>query len=303
MTSNFQKNNLGQFLYSERIRRNGDNITKYLVGYKIGISESYYRDIENGRKAIRLETAKDLCASLKLDPNEFFFFLLKDVLPDDVFSHLIKPSQKSVFESASKEIENLKQDLEVFRKAYKSKMAEEGIYEVDEEILKYLAENFDFLPVIHFVYMRRSCSFDDLKKILKKNNIEKSFESVMADLVRLKLAYVDKKKRIIQRHKRTFRIPRTPDGVSFKDKFVLHEVKKAIECKNRDDYFSKNNSFIHSSINCLSLKNSEYLINKIADLVAATGAGEVDLEEKNSMPFFLSIIVSSREIYDAKTEG
>ena len=59
-----EKANLGKYLHSERIHKHYENISKYLGDYRINISESYYRDLESGRKLLRIETAKDLCEDL-----------------------------------------------------------------------------------------------------------------------------------------------------------------------------------------------------------------------------------------------
>ncbi|MDR2720053.1 MAG: hypothetical protein LBC03_04545 [Nitrososphaerota archaeon] len=93
--------NIGQHLYAARIRREYESISYYRKNYAdIPISKSYYRDIDSGRKPIMLGTAEMLCQVLKLEKTEFFFQLLRDLLPPDAADSLLKPISNTSFQSS-----------------------------------------------------------------------------------------------------------------------------------------------------------------------------------------------------------
>lgn len=65
--------NLSKYLTSERIRRGYISVSDYLREYdRIPISESYYRDLEAGRKVIRIDHAEPLCEALQLNKQHFY---------------------------------------------------------------------------------------------------------------------------------------------------------------------------------------------------------------------------------------
>lgn len=60
-----------------RIFREEAGLTQKQIAHKLGISESYYCQIENTKRRMSLQMALDIAAILKKTPNEIF-------LPDDV---------------------------------------------------------------------------------------------------------------------------------------------------------------------------------------------------------------------------
>ena len=236
----------------------------------------------------------------KLNPEEFFYHFLKDLLPSEVFSALIKPNSKAIFDTVSQEIEKLSSDINMLRKAYAKTIIEDP-FQVDDSIVDYLSDNFEILPIIHFIYMRKSCSFDSIAEIIKRNGISKSFDAILSDLKSLNLAIIDEDRNLIMRQKKIFRIPRTIKGIEFKDTFLRHEVQKSTEIVDRGDIVDPDKSFIHSSITCLNVqKDGENISARVSDLLASISSGEEDLESRLSTPFFISVIISPRDIYDVK---
>ena len=200
---------------------------------------------------------KDLCKSLDLKQQDFFYHLLKDILPEEIFKSIIKPSQQAVFETVSDEIERLSVELESLRKAYGKTLTEDP-FQVDDNDVDYLSENFYLLPIIHYIYMRKSCSFADIQEIINKNGIRKDLNYILYELKHRMWAVVDEKQKVVIRHKRNFRIPRTPKGIRFKDRFLLHEAKLSMEDGRRVEIVSPNNTFQHSSIFCVSPKKGAH---------------------------------------------
>lgn len=292
--------NLGKYLYSQRILRKYENISDYLTVYPLRISESYYRDLEAGRKTVRIETAIEICNALKLEPQEFFYYLLKDILPIEVFETIIKPTQKGVFEAAGNEIERLSSKIEILRKAYEKAIIEDP-FQIDDVVAEYLSNNFELLPLIHFIYMRNICTYKEIKQIMKVNHISKDFSELLVEFKNNYIADIDDNSKTIRRHKRIFRLPPTPNGRKLKDDFVVYETKASTENKNRDQLVASNNSFIFSTITCLNSLGKIKIKEGATNFLASLKAEETDLEAEDTTPFFVSMVISSRERYDVKT--
>ncbi|ABB15153.1 helix-turn-helix transcriptional regulator [Carboxydothermus hydrogenoformans] len=52
--------------------RKANGLTQMEMAKKLGISESYYCQIENGTRRMSLKTALDIAAILKVTPNDLF---------------------------------------------------------------------------------------------------------------------------------------------------------------------------------------------------------------------------------------
>jgi len=291
------RSHLGSYLYTSRIMRAHSNIAAYLLDYGVKrVSESYYRDIETGRKSVRIETALDLCRELNLEQHAFFAYLLKDILPDEIFSALIKLDALSLFDSAEVEVAHLRTDLDQTRRAFMHQIGN-NIREVSEDVVEALEEKIGWLPIIHFIYMRRSCTFSELKRVMRQNDISDPVEKVIAFLKRYELVLVDDQKELIARHAPLFRIPASRKGSAFKDRFFLLEVEKSLR-KDRTKSVGEDGTWSYSSIVCLKSKEAaQSLSSGVAQLLAQIEAREAALEDDDARPMFASILFSSREEY------
>ncbi|GAV21573.1 helix-turn-helix transcriptional regulator [Carboxydothermus pertinax] len=52
--------------------RKANGLTQMEMAKKLGISDSYYCQIENGKRRMSLKTALDIAAILKVTPNDLF---------------------------------------------------------------------------------------------------------------------------------------------------------------------------------------------------------------------------------------
>ena len=203
------------------------------------------------------------------------------------------------FDDASDEIRRLESTVARLRKAH-SKIISDDPYEVSDDVVDFLNNNTDLLPVIHFVYMRKLCTFNELALLLKKNKSKRSLKSTLEALKNHNLALVDQNACTVKRYKTTFRIPKTARGKAFKDIFTLTEVKQSLQSP-KGPILSRKGTFIHSGINCFNMdRDLSALEEKVTDLVATFSAEETDLEEASALPFFVSIIISPRESYDSR---
>src|SRR3989338_6874105 len=287
------KTNLGQFLYSERIRRQYESISDYLKDYtNIPISEPYYRDIETGRKKIKVDKAETLCKALKLNKREFYYHLLGDVLPADIMKELLKPIVNTTFKTPSEEFNKLNERISILRKAYEKKLIEEP-YIVDDKI--------EILLIIYFIYMRKISTFEELQKIIVKNNIKKQFTQIIDEFERYNIAIINRKEKTVVRYRKIFKIPKTEMGIKFKDRFLKSEIDEATRTIKKEQTISPDNTFIYSSIACI--KNGmglKRVSDKLTDLLAEIEVEESSLDEYDTVPYFVSIVFSSREKYDVR---
>ncbi|WP_065328053.1 helix-turn-helix domain-containing protein [Tritonibacter mobilis] len=288
----------GLYLKAVRTRRGGASISEYLSARGVDISETYYRDLEAGRKKVRIETAKELAEKLDLDPQSFFTHLLKDVLDENVFEKVIKPTVVEEMETLADELEKAKEDAELIQAAF-AKIVGSRRTEVSDETVKVLNENIGLLPVIHAVYMRDEINFADVESVLEKNQITWTVDEVASFFEQHKLANIDWDKRCFSRFTVTFQIPKTKVGQEFKGRFLLEEHKKSA-AKNRDSSGDPGTEgWSYSTIYISSAEKMRALVQQQATkLVARLNADELQLGDEGAKPFFASVIISPRDEYE-----
>jgi transcriptional regulator with XRE-family HTH domain len=291
-------NNLGLYLKAVRVGRGSSVIAEYLKERGVEISETYYRDLEGGRKTIRLETAKELARQLDLEKRSFFTHLLKDILDEDVFEEVIKANIVEEVRSLSDDLAKAKNDATLVQAAF-SKQIGARRTEVSEEAVKALNENFELLPVVHAVYMRDEISFDDVSRVLAKNRVTRDVKDVAIFFSDNRFARVDWERKTFSRFSTTFRIPRTELGQKFKSRFLLAEYQKSAE-KNKDSSGDPAaDTWSYSTIFISSAEKMRLLVQEdAARLVARLNADELQLGDEGAKPFFASVIISPRDDYE-----
>ena len=288
--------------------RKQSNISDYLCAYKVEcVSESYYRDLESGRRVLRIETGGNLADQLDLDKTLLYRHLLKDVLPEATFKELgldnkdLDHSFSAVEGELVKKTEELAKERgvkEVALRALARNMGDSEM-EIDDETVSELNEKFDILPVIHFLYLRNSCSFDSIESVLRNNKALLTLENVITFLERKNLAEIDRANKVVRRHLPVFRVPRTRTGLAFKNRFLLEEVKKSI-IKPRGTSVTAETTWISSSIVCLVPGEAAGLIEeKLGELSSILTKHEKNLDDEGAIPYFVAVVLSPREEYDS----
>ena len=294
---------LGSYLLTKRMERSGASIPEYLARYTTAgsagaISESYYRDIESGRKQIRPQTADRLREQLDLDSKSFYYFLLRDLLPESVFDTLISSTASETFRSISDRIEKLERRNKNSSRTILNSMTD-NITELDYDEIEALRNDEALLSVIHFVYNRDSATFDEIDQIYSKCGGVGAVSDRLACIFRENTIYINVPEKRVFRRSKTIKIPLTEQGRLFKREFVTKETEKSLNA-NRISHLSDGpGTLIYSVIVALSRKIYEEIeIDGISRLMSIVGSSEETLSSKDVKPFFVSMIFSSREDYN-----
>lgn len=300
-----QRTNFGKFLYSFRIRNGFENISNFLKSISLPMSDNYYRDVEAGRRSLSIEKAVELFRALPFNENdddlEFFWHYFKDTLPEEIHNKLLVPRVDTSFKNVKEARETLEYDLKIHRKA--AALARfENSHIITDSIANDLNSNIDLLPLIHYIYMVNEASENEVIDICDKNNIEKEFDRIDKFLINAGVAieFLDGKK--YKRNRPFFRVPRTEEGVKFKDNFLRLEVEKSLTKTRGPENFSENCTFDYSGIFALTKESRDKLSDRLCDFVSELNVSNEQLDEKTAFPFFVSIIVSARSEYDADPE-
>ena len=298
-----QKKHLGSYLYSLRIKRGYENISDFLRSFDLPMSDNYYRDVEAGRRTLGLEKAVELYKVLPFndedDNLEFFWQYFRDNLPEEIHSKLLVPRVDTSFKNVKEAREVLEYDLKIQRKA--AALARfENLHIISDDVVKNLISKIHLLPLVHYIYMVNEASLDQVKNICIKNNIKEDDDFIDSFLTSAGVS-IEKKgeKKKYRRNKPVFRVPRTSSGIKFKDDFLMMEVSKSLNKTRGPESFSKNLTFDYSGIFAINKESGEKLTDRVRDFISELNVSNKQLEEPSSVPFFVSVIISARDEYDA----
>jgi hypothetical protein len=291
---------LGKYLYSLRIKRGFANISDYLRKYKLPISGVYYRDVESGAKIISLETADRFCTALQADRRAFYFHLLRDILPPDIVTILLRHTPDETFASIEERQALLERDKRIYREAFARAMLDET-YVLSEEAVRALSARPDLFPVLHFVYGTERGTSEELASILNQNGISESPESIAMLFASLGMASIDGDISgpgwTIMRNTAISRLPLTEEGRELKRKFALREVDKTISQRRFTKERCSIGSIEDSSILELSPEAAESVKERIWDTLSEAHAAGEPVSAGRSKPYFLGIFFGSRTEY------
>lgn len=312
METAHKSTNFGQFLRSLRIERNFSNISQYLQHYQVTtISAAYYRDLESGRKQISFDTASELCKSLEADSKRFYYHLLSDVLPNDVMKILVRPIMDETFKDVEERLKKLEDDRQTYRTAFeKSWLAE--VMVPTEEIVTYLNEHFELMPIVHFLFNTESTNEFELAEVISRNDLKISVESVMESLATLGLIIVSPaesgsaqfkiRRRLTQlqmpsRHITASNV--TQDvGRTYRQLFVPHEIQKcfAPTLPMLKEPLVEHGTYLYSGISATTKENQEKIWLRTRDLIAQIHAVAEPIS-KGGRPYYFCLGFSSRPEY------
>jgi len=301
----------GDYLVYLRERSGHNRIKEYFTGLKIspqdGISESYYRSLENGEKLPSVDTVKKLVHILRADSNIIFQRYLKDILPDNVFKKLINPvSHENKGITLIDELEKKNKILTAHRRSLERRqMFFENVYNASDSMVDYLQRNFEVLPLVHFIYLKEGRADDEeIREICKKNGIPQAkVKGIIQAFDREKIAKVTWSKHggessyYVERFGKVFHLPLSEKGIAFRKQWIMTEVEYSL-LQKKGTKIDSGKTFSHAVIDCLP--SDERLIeiqDRLFDLLAQLNASSVNLEDKDAKPYFISITLSPRQNY------
>lgn len=294
----------GRYLYSLRIRRGFENVSDFIENLNLPMSDNYYRDVEAGRKLPTIDKARELFEAMPFDEGEdkyeFFWHYLRELLPDEIHKNVMMPRVDTSFKNMKSAQELLEYDLKMHRTAAALARFEETQISTDNEI-DAMTEQFELLPLVHYIHMVESATSDDINAICKNNGITFNEESIDSFFTKIGVSVEqDGSKKRYTRRKPIIRIPKNNKGLKFKDKFLYGEIEKSLANKRVPEIFSSEATFLYSMITAIPEIAQAKLTDRLRDLISEVSVSKTQLDDKTATPFFFSIVISGRPEYKIK---
>lgn len=302
----------GSYLYTLRIKSGATTVAEYLKNKDLKISEQYYRALENGARTPAVETINELAIALGAEPLLMFRYYLEDILPASVFRKLIQPvTTEPLIEPPLKTLEQNDETLNVHRASLrKLQAAAVDVYQPDDTTVDLLRDHPEWLPFVHYIYMKEGdVSRDELQQLCKVNKIEETdLDHLLIFFRDYRVAEVIEtgkgkyKKTIVKRFNRAFHLPPTDKGRALRGDWIKLEVDKAVAHelqKKKHERIRTNTTYSYATIDCYQESRIEKIENRVTDLIAELNAAGDRAEDPDSHPFFVYIVLSPRPEYFA----
>lgn len=299
-----EKHALGSFLIQLRVEKGHFKVSTFLEEINIPFSANYYRDIEAGRKHLSIDSAVELHNSLGIENSskssfDYFWHYFKDLLPPDTHEMLFGKGIET--RDLSSRLELRDHDSKILRRAL-SLSRYEREFIISEEIIKEFKNNFDLWPLMTYLYMVDSASVAEIKQVCHQLDI--TFDSRVVDFLSLVAKERSHDEAPFIRLAPTLRMPRTPESINLKDKFMCYETNKSLSKPERSEYFDLDGTFKFSAMVTLKSPEIEQIQDRLVDLFSFievhTKSGR-QLEDENTHPYFLELIISGRPEYDGRS--
>jgi transcriptional regulator with XRE-family HTH domain len=299
------KTRLGLYLRELRIQSGAQSISEYIKKIDdLGISETYYRALESGNKKPAIETLLALANALGADLFRAFQLYLQDVLPPEVFTKLINPVVRQAPSASPKEALEKKDELIA---AYRAALQNAGntdllddAYLADDEIVQFLDDHFDLLPLVHFIYMAdREISSEEMRRVCAANNITRDLSDVISLLHDNGIADVQPAGRTtfrIRRFCRVFRLPRTTKGKALRNRWMKYETERSMR-DERSDQLGVAQTFSSAMISRYRRDCLGKVHERVNDLLAELHAASSPVDDDASFPFYAAVVISPRPEY------
>lgn len=282
---------LSKYLLSIRLQSGIINIPDYISNYNIPLSESYYRDIESGRKKIGLDKVLDVFSTLpNVNFNKLALFCIQDTLPKKISEKILKIESDIDVEYAN--IEDFSRftnhKSQITNNIYLDALdAQNLFFTPSDDDVDFIFDNLNLLPLIHFCYLKNSVSISEVNEICFKNKINHSENNVKELLCRF-LNTSDGN--IFFRKNKIFKLGNNEKSKQLKSIFNCLEVEKSL---------STNGSLIRQ-FGIVSIQYNQLMSIKesLLKLMAEVNMAEIDLtDDTDSKVYFLSIFFSERDEY------
>lgn len=297
-----ESSNVGRFLYAMRINSGYENIADYLRKYQLPISNNYYRDVEAGRKRLSLEMAMELTRCLPIPPDgaeEFIWHFLRDALPADLQTKLLIPRVDKAFSKQKEARDLIQRDLQMYRAAEALRQVEEN-YISDDRVYGTLADNIEYLPIVHHVYMAEATTDAKIRAICDVEKIPFDVDLICKTLADCGVEIEKNENEIIfRRAKPVFRVARTSAGQRLIEAFIEFELAKSKAKPPASKIFDRADStFETSKIISVSSRRAAILQERLQDFLTETVLAKDKLDTTDAEPYFVMCVVSARPEYN-----
>ena len=296
-----QSSFVSRHLYSIRINAGYDNISEYLKNIDIPISDNYYRDVEGGRKTLSLETAIGLANSLNLPVEgreELIWNFLRDALPADLEQALLIPRVDRNFSNVAEARDVLDRELHLYRNAAAIRQFEDN-FMTDDTVYGKLADNINYLPILHHIFLSRETTEVELRRICAHESVAFDKGKICDFLEGAGVEIFDSNGVThYRRQKPVFRVSSSTNGRRLTREFVEGELAKSRGREPAKDAFDPTgNTFQYSRLVSASTGRIEVLRQRMQDLLAEMTLANDELGSTDATPFFVCCLVSARPEY------
>lgn len=282
---------LGQFLRTIREQRGYESIQEYARKYHLPVSYVYYTEIESGKKSISLDSSKPLCEALEVDLVSFYYYVLKDILPDDVqddFLSLVPFRTVTVPEDLTKKTAQITQ---AYQKNQLSRLSSAISY-MPEEADLFFAKHPELHALVAAIYCVSCTSDIELQKVAEQLSITMPIEEIITKFKELGIIEVkDGEPRLI---KRLYDIIVTNDQRALAN-IVQTETERAIEEGQGLSAFSPDEPSCVSGIIGLTKQKQKEFRAFLADLDAELDS--YHLQESDAEPQLMTVVFSPAKKY------
>ncbi len=272
--------NLGSYLRKLRLARGFDSVSDYLRRYPMPITDTYYRDLENGRKTVSIETSEQICTALEADLHSFYYYYLKDFLPDSITNTLSPPS-KTLSELADKQPDS-----------WFYLYLPNQFHILNERTNDFFSERLDLFSALIFIACNSPAGVTDkqLAYFLTSSSIETPVEEVISIFDGLKLIAISK---TTPRRITSSRVLLPKDlNKGLRNRWLLSETEKSLS-KVQNTGSKQDVTLLRFGIRNIPKEKHKVVLTRVAALMNEIRLSNTGLNEQ-SQAYSSQIIISSR---------
>jgi|GEM_PF-3461632 len=284
--------NFGNYLRRLRLSRGFDNVSEYLQKYRVPITASYYRDIENGRKTLGLETAEVVCRGLEADSHEFFFALLTDLIPGRVMSTLNAPKVQEGDSSAVATSPNL-----VDEKSLPYYWLPHQVMYLNDQAAAFFENNIETLNCLLFICLNNPSGVTErqLAAFLEEKGIRLTVDELVGKFLEFELVKVTvengmrriKSARLWVNHQAHQRLTKS---------WISRQIVAAVRQPRVTEALEDNQAYVSYGMGHVRKTQVKELLGAIENCVSAVKGADRFISEENP-PCLFALSVAHRPQY------
>lgn len=272
--------NLGSYLRQLRLARGFDSVSDYLRRYPMPITDTYYRDLENRRKTVSIETSEQICSALEADIHSFYYYYLKDFLPENIVATLSPPAK------ALSELADTQPDSWFYL------YLPNQFHVLDERTNQFFSERLDLFSALLFIACNSPAGVTDkqLAYFLTTSSIETPVDEVLQLFEDLKLISISK---TTPRRITSARVLLPKDlNKGLRNKWLLAETENSLN-KLQNPASRKDVTLLRFGVKKIRKDKYKAVLSRVAALMNEIRLSNSGMNE-NSQAYSSQIVISSR---------